>query len=209
MFSLDVNHLISYLVFLFFWMVSPGPCFALTARNSMKHGLKAGMFTALGMVVCDTIFIFCAVIGIAKFLSLYPKVLNAGKMIGSAYIFYIGIEIFISTFKKSSIDEESSNKEENSPKKFFLNGFFTDASNPLLIVGMLAIVLTFMDLEGSKSVLSFYSILIPITTAYVNAGIVLCFGNPVIRRIIMPHMKWFERFAGICICTLAILMLIE
>ena len=154
---MDYSHLASYIAFLFVWMVSPGPCFALVARNSMKYGIKSGLWTALGMVICDTIFIFLAVIGVAQFLSLYPKVLNAGKMIGGAYIFYIGVEIFLSTFKKiDSEDYQISSNYENTSKKLFIKGFLTDASNPLLIVGMLAIVLGFMDLEGSKINLTIY-----------------------------------------------------
>jgi threonine/homoserine/homoserine lactone efflux protein len=191
-------------------MVSPGPCFALVVRNSMKYGIKSGLWTALGMVVCDAIFIFLAVIGVAQFLSLYPKVLNAGKMIGGAYIFYIGVEIFLATFKKIECDKENSTIDlENKPKKLFAKGFLTDASNPLLIVGMLAIVLGFMDLEGSKVTLTIYSILIPITTIYVNTIVAICFGNSIIRKIIIPYMHWFERFAGVIICVLAVLMIIE
>ena len=207
---MDYTHLASYILFLFVWMVSPGPCFALVARNSMKYGIKSGIWTALGMVVCDAIFIFLAVVGVAQFLSLYPKVLNAGKMIGGAYIFYIGVEIFLSTFKKLSCEDAiSTSNIENTRKKLFLKGFLTDASNPLLIVGMLAIVLGFMDLEGSKVTLTIYSALIPITTIYVNAGVAICFGNPIIRKLITPYMHWFERFAGVAICTLAVLMIIE
>ena len=208
---MDISYLLSYIIFLFLWMASPGPCFALVARNSVKYGIKAGIFTSLGMIICDSIFIFLAVIGVAEFLSHYPKILNAGKMIGSAYIFYIGVEIFIATFKSNSCitDEVVGEKITNTPKNFMFRGFLTDASNPLLIVGMLAIVLRFIDLKAGVGHIAFYSILIPITTTYVTFSIAVIFGNPVIRKFVMPYMKWFERLAGIAIGALAIVMIIE
>jgi threonine/homoserine/homoserine lactone efflux protein len=205
----DYSYLLSYLVFLFLWMVAPGPCFALVARNSVKFGTKSGIFTALGMVVCDTLFIFLAVIGIAEFLKLFPKVLSAGKMIGSAYILYIGIDIFLSTFKKNADGDIKVQDHHNKPSKLFLMGFLTDAANPLLIIGMLAIVLSFIDLNGSLAHITFYSMLIPITTTYVTFGIAFCFGNKIIRKIILPYIKWFERLAGLIICLLAVLTFIN
>ena len=90
-----------------------------------------------------------------------------------------------------------------------MKGFLTDASNPLLIVGMLAIVISFIDLKGGAFHITFYSALIPITTIYVNAMISICFGNHLIRRVIMPYITWFERLAGVLICILAIMMIIE
>lgn len=201
--------LIAYLIFLFLWMLSPGPCFALNARNSMKYGIKAGFWTAFGMVVCDTIFIIFAVLGVAEFLNHYPKVLNAGKMIGGAYIFYIGIDIFFTTFKKKDLTESDVEGIKNTPKKLFIKGFLTDASNPLLIIGMLAIVISYIDLSGGVNHIIFYSALIPFTTIYVNAIISVCFGNPLIRRVITPYIVWVERIAGFLLCTLAIMMIIE
>jgi threonine/homoserine/homoserine lactone efflux protein len=206
---MDYTNLIAYVIFLFLWMASPGPCFALVARNSVKYGIKGGIFTSIGMIICDSIFIFFAVVGVAEFLSHYPKILNAGKMIGAAYIFYIGVDILLTTFRAKKMDLSENNDTEIKPKKLILNGFLTDASNPLLIIGMLAIVLQFIDLKGSASHISFYAVLIPITTTYVNFCVAAIFGNPVVRNIITPYIKWFERFAGIAIAGLAIMMIIE
>lgn len=210
LFIMSYGETLTYLGFLFLWMASPGPCFALVARNSVKYGTKSGIFTALGMVLCDTLFIIFAVVGVAEFLKLFPKVLNAGKMIGSAYIFYIGIEIFLSTFKSNKNEDGGSGvKTENTPIKLFTRGFLTDAANPLLIIGMLAIVLRFIDLEGSFAHISLYALFIPLTTTYVTFGIAACFGNGFVRKCIMPYIKWFERFSGTVLCLLAVLMIID
>ena len=204
--AIDYSFLLSYIFFVFLWMASPGPCFAIVARNSTKFGIKAGIFTSLGIVTCDALFIFFAVIGVAEFLKLFPKVLEAGKMIGAGYIFYIGVDIFISTFKKKKNAEIDDTQGQNTPLKLFTLGFLTDASNPLLIIGMLAIVLGFIDLNASALHISFYSAIIPLTTVYVNFTIAFLFGNKFIRNLIVPYMNWFERFAGLLICTLAILV---
>lgn len=206
---MSYDHLLTYIVFLFLWMASPGPCFAMVARNATKYGIKGGIWTAIGMVICDSIFIFFAVIGVAEFLSLYPKVLSAGKMIGAAYIFYIGIEILLSTFRRSAQSETCDINTEATPVKLMVRGFLTDASNPLLIIGMLAIVLRFIDPSAGVGVITLYSVLLPITTIYVTFGIAVIFGNTITRRLVVPYMHWFERLAGVLIAFLAILMIIE
>lgn len=205
---MDYSHLISYLLFLFFFMSSPGPSFALIARSSIKFGLKGGIFTSFGIVACDALFIFFAVIGVAGFLNHYPKALEIGKIIGSIYIFYIGVDIFLSTFKKAHEDDLPSAKNSDSLSRLFLQGFFTNAANPLAIVGMLAITLTFFHFEAAAFELKFlYTALVPLTSAYVYCGIALIFGNSLTRKFIVPYVKWFERFAGIAICTLALMMI--
>ncbi len=210
---MDYNNLWLYIVFVFLWMASPGPCFALVARNSVKYGVKSGIWTALGMVVCDALFVFLAVVGVAEILSHYPRLLEAGKMIGAAYIFYIGIQILWSTFKQYTTEEAllhvSETHKHMSPAKLFRMGFLTDAANPLLIVGMLALVLGFIDLSAGFSTVSIYAIIIPITTIYVDFAIAALFGNSLTRKFIMPYIKWFERVAGILIAGMAILMIIE
>lgn len=207
---MDYAHLMSYISFLFLWMVSPGICFALIARNSVKFGVKGGILTAVGMIICDSLFTIFAIVGVAEFLRHYPKVLSAGKIIGAAYILYIGVEILLSTFKKKvEVDSDKASKPKISPFALIKQGFLTDASNPLLIIGMLAIVLQFIDLKADFLHIGFYSVLIPITTTYVTFLIALIFGNTISRKIVMPHIKWFERFAGLAIIALSIIMIIE
>lgn len=206
---MDYAHLTTYIIFVFLWMSSPGPCFAMVARNSMRYGVKAGIWTASGMVLCDAIFISFAVVGVAEVLSNYPKLLNAGKMIGAAYIFYIGVEIFLSTFKKQTDDASDAGATENTPKRLFIRGFLTDASNPLLIIGMLAIVLRFIDPNAGAGITALYAAIVPITTIYVTYGLAFLFGNVITRRIVTPYRKWFDRLSGIAISFLAVLMIIE
>jgi threonine/homoserine/homoserine lactone efflux protein len=203
---MDFSHFLSYFIFLFLWMVSPGPNFALIARTSIKYGVKSGFWVSTGMILCDGLFIILAIFGVAEFLKMHPKILDAAKMIGSAYIIYIGVDIFLSTFKAKVQDVETKETKENTPKKLFIKGFLTDAANPLLIMGMLAIVLTFIDINGGAFHITFYSALIPFTTFYVTFGIAICFGNKIIRKAITPYIKWFERLAGIAICTLPFLL---
>lgn len=206
---MNYTHILTYLLFLFLWISSPGPSFAFIARNSMKYGVKAGLLTMVGMVIGDTVCITLAVIGVAEFLSHHPKILNAGKIIGAAYIFYIGIDILLSTFRRNA--EEDILKTQVTPSKtnFIIKAILVDISNPLVIIGMLAIVLRFINPAEGAGHTVLYTLLLPLTTAYVSSGVTLIFGNPVTRRIVIPYIKWFERIAGIAIALLAILMIIE
>jgi small neutral amino acid transporter SnatA (MarC family) len=73
--------------------------------------------------------------------------------------------------------------------------------------GIIAAVLTFFDFQKGLGHLTLYSFLVPFSTFYVTTIVVFLFGNPIIRKIITPHLKWFERISGAIICSLAIVMI--
>lgn len=203
---MDYANLGSYMLFLFFWMATPDTSFAGVMRGATRYGIKGGMLTALGTVTCDAMFVILTVIGVAEFLNTYPQILNILRKIGGAYIFYIGIDIILSTFKKFA-KEEHNKQTSGKPIKLFLTGFLINACNPVVLGGIVAAVLTFFDFEKGIGHLTLYSFLVPFSTFYVTTIVVFLFGNPITRKIITPHLKWFERISGTIICSLAIAMI--
>lgn len=202
---MDYTNLGSYMLFLFLWMATPDTSFAAIARGSMKYGLKGGLLTAFGTVACDGIFAILAIVGVAEFLNTYPKVFNIFSKIAGAYIFYIGFDIILSTFKEAHKGKEK--KISGAPFKLFLTGFLINASNPVVLGGIIAAVLSFVDFEKGIGNLAFYCFLVPFSTFYVGTCTAILFGNPVTRKIILPYLKWFERLSGSIICFLAAMII--
>ena len=189
---------LEYFFVMYIFMLSPGPSMALISRNSAKFGVKGAHFTILGIITSITICTTLAVLGIATVINLYPKAFKMVKLIGSLYIVYLGVKIFITSFAKVS-ENLGSNVKQVSPLRQYLTGISTDLANPMSIVGITSMILGFVNAGDSgvtKLIYSICTILASFGYCYTYAFI---FGNNVSRRFILPRMSLFERIAGLAI----------
>jgi len=72
-------------------ITTPGPDTAITIRSAMAGGLRGGAFTALGVVTGLTIWALAAAAGITALLVASEPLFFALKMIGAAYLIYLGV----------------------------------------------------------------------------------------------------------------------
>jgi hypothetical protein len=73
-------------------MVSPGPNFAITLKNSLLHSRLAGMWTAVRVAVGNLVHVVFSLLGVALIVSQSILLFNALKWFGVAYLAYIGLE---------------------------------------------------------------------------------------------------------------------
>jgi threonine/homoserine/homoserine lactone efflux protein len=72
-------------------VVIPGPDMALVARNVFRYGRSAGFATSLGICTGILGWAIAAVLGIATILATSSIAFTALKVIGAAYLIYLGI----------------------------------------------------------------------------------------------------------------------
>ncbi len=73
-----------------FVIITPGPDTALVVRNTIVGGRRGGVFTALGIVTGQTIWVFTTSIGIVALLVASEPVFHAVRIGGAAYLIYLG-----------------------------------------------------------------------------------------------------------------------
>jgi threonine/homoserine/homoserine lactone efflux protein len=115
----SISHLIA--------LTSPGPDTVVTIRQVSLYGRNAGIFTAMGIGVGIYIHCFLAINGISLFIlenELYKFLIS---IIGSSYIFYLGIAMFSS----DSNFEYDQNNIQNSSSVYgsFFSGLITNIFN--------------------------------------------------------------------------------
>jgi threonine/homoserine/homoserine lactone efflux protein len=71
-------------------IVTPGPDTALTIRNSLLGGRRGGLFTALGVATGQATWTLAASAGIAALLAASEPAFVALKLLGAAYLVYLG-----------------------------------------------------------------------------------------------------------------------
>lgn len=200
----------SFVIFLFFWNVSPGPNSTLISRSSIKYGFKGGLSTLIGFLICDSFYLTLSFLGVSEFISKHPLLFYYVKVLGSIYILYIGITIILESFtkKENALFTESTTSEQFSFKKNFMRGLFTDLSNPFTIVGMTSFIVQFFKPEMLFSQKVLYALTVPALSLICYGIITLMFGNLYVRKIILSKILWFERATGIILSYMAVTMML-
>jgi threonine/homoserine/homoserine lactone efflux protein len=199
---------LAFVVFLFFWNLSPGPIVTLISRNSVKYSYKGGFSTILGVVLVDCLYLTLAMLGVSEFIAKHEKFFYYAKMVGAVYIFYIGASIFYYAKQdKGYTNTETSEKEGFNWKKLTGIGILTDLSNPLTILGMTSFILQFFKTGMPFAEKALYAISVPVLSIACFAIVTFLFGNPLTRKLILPKMVWFERIAGLLLAWMAIMVL--
>ena len=92
----------TYLAFLGISLVvimTPGPDTALTIRNTLLGGARAGVFTAIGVSVGLIMWALAASAGVVGLLVASEPVFEALKLAGAAYLIWIGVQTLYSAFR--------------------------------------------------------------------------------------------------------------
>ena len=71
---------------------TPGPDTALTIRNTLFGGRRAGIFTAVGVSTGQAIWTLAASAGIAALLVASEPAFKALKLLGAAYLVWLGLQ---------------------------------------------------------------------------------------------------------------------
>ena len=124
-------------------LISPGPDFIMAVRNSLKYSRRTGMWTAIGFGLGIGVHISYCIAGLALIISKSILLFNTIKLLGAAYLIYIGIKSL--TSKASTVEVHAKKQEEISPLSAVWMGFLTNVLNPkatLFFLGLFTLVIS-------------------------------------------------------------------
>ncbi len=136
-----------------FAMPIAGPISILITSNALKGKLRFCVRTALGASIVEAVYVLVAVYGMTLFFSSYSNWIPYLLIVGSLFLFFVGIKIFSSKLELQNIEETgkkiNSSIEEN--KGGLRAGLIINLTNPSLFFGILTssfIVLSFASSVG-------------------------------------------------------------
>ena len=91
----------AYLAVAALLIVTPGPDTALVTRNALLAGRRAASFSTLGIGVGSLIWALASVLGIAVLLEESTITFTVWKVVGAAYLGYLGLRSLIASFRRS------------------------------------------------------------------------------------------------------------
>ncbi|HKQ27303.1 MAG TPA: LysE family transporter [Burkholderiales bacterium] len=105
--------------------MSPGPSFVLVARTSVARSRADGLWMALAMGIGGAVFAVLALLGVHAVLSTVPLLYGVLKLLGGAYLLYLGWNMWREAAKPVALAELA----PTSQRSFWL-GLLTQMSNP-------------------------------------------------------------------------------
>ena len=136
------NELIPFIGVAIAVVVIPGPDMALVARNVFRYGRSAGIATSLGICTGILGWGIAAVLGIATLLAASSVAFTALKVIGAAYLIYLGISTLRS---HDAFDVRGSSGTARLPAgQAYLQGLVSALVNPKLGVFFLTLLPQFI-----------------------------------------------------------------
>ncbi|EPM7844803.1 LysE family translocator [Vibrio fluvialis] len=131
-------------------VISPGADFVLVLKNSLSHGRRAGMFSALGISLAITVHIGYSLLGISYLISHNETLFNLIKYSGAVYLVYLGIKGIFSANTNTVITAE---QDCHLPGyRYFAQGFLCNVLNPKTMLFFVSIFSQVISADDSSSV---------------------------------------------------------
>ncbi|MFF3607506.1 LysE family translocator [Streptomyces sp. NPDC002463] len=131
-----MGQLIAVAVITVLAVISPGADFAMTVRNSYLYGRTAGVLAAVGIAAGVLVHVTYTMLGVGLLVSRTPMLFTAMKLIGAAYLVYIGYKTFVA--KATRVDMDQAGETGLSKAGALRTGFLTNALNPKTMLFVLS-----------------------------------------------------------------------
>jgi threonine/homoserine/homoserine lactone efflux protein len=158
-------------------IVTPGPDTAVTVRSALFGRRRSGIFTALGVVSGQLLWALATAAGIAALLAESRPAFDAIRLVGAAYLVFLGLRSIYAAIKGESHYAGESGAARGSLRSAYRQGLLSDLGNPkmavfftsllpqvtgaahahflpLLLLGMMFCLLTFIWLAGYAFVIA-------------------------------------------------------
>ena len=178
--------------------ITPGPDTLYIVGRSSSQGGRAGAVAALGIGAGALVHICAAALGLSALLAASATVFTAVKIVGAAYLVYVGISLLRAKGSTQSAPIASGNRP--APLRgIFFQGFLTNVLNPKVALFFLAFLPQFVLADAPSKPLAFlflgaifdingtlWNLLVAWSTARISSR--LAAGD--------SFKKWFNRCVG-------------
>jgi threonine/homoserine/homoserine lactone efflux protein len=134
--------------------ITPGPDTLYIVGRGSTQGWRAGAVAALGIGAGTLVHICAAALGLSAILAASASAFTAVKIIGAAYLLYVGISL-IRSAGASEASPGTVLVRPASLRGIFVQGFLTNVLNPKVALFFLAFLPQFVAPDASSKPLAF------------------------------------------------------
>ena len=119
----------------------PGPTVLLVISYALGHGRKSAAATVAGVALGDFTAMTASMLGLGAFLATSATLFTALKLIGAAYLVYMGIKLWRAPVALPGVAEPT----ETNARRIFAHAYVVTALNPKSIVFFIAFLPQFFS----------------------------------------------------------------
>ena len=124
-------------------ILTPGPTMLMCMTNALNHGPRKAMTSVAGSVSAVLCVMLLSAMGLGALLAASETAFTVAKVIGAAYLIYLGIKTIRS--EAAVFDATATQAPPTRRRSFFLRGFLVGASNPKAVLFFAAFFPQFLD----------------------------------------------------------------
>jgi threonine/homoserine/homoserine lactone efflux protein len=168
-------------------VLTPGPNMVYLISRTLCQGIKAGFTSYAGLVAGSLFYLACAAFGITALLFAVPMAYDALRFGGALYLAYLAWQA-VRPGGRSPFEVRT--LEQDSPRRLFLMGLFTNLLNPKQALFYLALLPQFIDEQQGQVLMQFLTLgVIQIFISFMGNGLVMLAAGA-IARFLMQRPQW-------------------
>lgn len=146
-------------------VMSPGPDCIMVMKNALTYSRKAGVWTAVGIAAGISVHVFYSLAGLALIIAQSILLFNTFKLLGAAYLIYLGIKSFLSKSSQLELDRTRESRPDLTRLQAVKIGFLTNVLNPKATLFFLSLFTLVISPDTSAPVLGLVSVIMIANTA--------------------------------------------
>ena len=189
-------------------LMTPGPDMMLVLGRGVGQGYRVAQATAVGIASAGLVQLPLLAFGLSEFVSSMPWLLDLIRLIGAAYLMYLGFKFL----KNSNVSRPLTPRSQTTIRRAVFDGMLANLMNPKVIVFQLAFLPQFVDPQAGPiwSQLLVLGLVMKICGFAVMSIVALTSGQ--IGKWMSHHPNWLinqERFVGVILIATGLRLLME
>ena len=202
--TLTLAQLLAFNAALLLAILSPGPSLLFLTRQTLTHGKRAGVVTALGLAVMAALWTLAALLGLQTIFALFPWAYAILKTVGALYLIYLALQMW-----RSAGQPLNRTAAPVADRRTFLSGLLVNLANPKSVFFSAAVLVVIfpVDITGLDKALIFANHLA--VELVVQPALALLLGTTVVRNRYLAFKPILDRAAGTILGALGLRLLLE
>lgn len=185
-------------------VMSPGPDFAMVARNSLVYSRKLAVLSAIGLGMGICVHVTYSLLGIGLVISRSILLFNTIKYIGAAYLIWVGIKSIRAKKIDPSVMVDSQPDKSISQASAIRLGFFTNVLNPKATLFFLALFTQVIDPATPAAIQVGYGLEMALATAAWFSIVAVVLSHHRVKARFARVQHWLERTFGVILVALGL-----
>ena len=187
-------------------VASPGPDFALVLKQSLRHGRRTAVWTAIGVGSAICLHVTYSLLGIGVLLMSSPLGFTILKFSGAAYLAWLGVRDLQARPRTDTIDDRGRGTSPSNlaAHSAFAAGFLVNALNPKAGLFFIALFAVIVSPHTPKLVQAGYGVWVSLATMAWFSLVAYIFTRQRVREAFLRHGHWIDRALGMVFIAFAV-----